>query len=76
MRAPQTTRKPASRFVSALALCVGLAACGETTGEQALYGAGAGMLGSFLVDGDPILGAVAGAAANVVYCEAGPGNCG
>ncbi len=66
----------AKKIITTIALCASLAACGETTGEQALYGAGAGMLGSFLVDGDPILGAVAGAAANVVYCEAGPGNCG
>jgi len=66
----------AKKIITTIALCASLAACGETTGEQALYGAGAGMLGSFLVDGDPVLGAVAGAAANVVYCEAGPGNCG
>ena len=65
-----------SKIITTIALCAGLAACGETTGEQALYGAGAGMLGSFLVDGDPIVGAAAGAAANVIYCEAGPGNCG
>jgi len=66
----------ATKIITTIALCAGLAACGETTGEQALYGAGAGMLGSFVVDGDPILGAVAGAAANVLYCEAGPGQCG
>lgn len=66
----------ATKIITTIALCAGLAACGETTGEQALYGAGAGMLGSFAVDGDPIIGAVAGAAANVVYCQAGPGNCG
>jgi osmotically inducible lipoprotein OsmB len=65
-----------TRLISVLALCAGLAACGETVGEQALYGAGAGMLGSLVVDGDPILGAIAGAAGNVLYCEAGPGNCG
>ena len=66
----------AKKLYTSLALLVGLAACGETTGEQALYGAGAGLLGSFVVDGDPLLGAVAGAAANVLYCEAGPGKCG
>jgi len=53
----------------------GLSACGETTGEQALYGAGAGYLGSFLVDGNPFVGAAAGAAGNVLYCQRGPGNC-
>lgn len=63
------------KLYTSLVLLVGLAACGETTGEQTLYGAGAGMLGSYAVGGDPILGAVAGAAANVLFCQAGPGNC-
>ncbi len=52
-----------------LALCTGLAACGETPTEQALYGGGAGFLGSLAVDGNPVLGAAAGAAANVIYCK-------
>ena len=69
-------RKP--RILTAITLgagLLGLAACGETTGEQALYGAGAGYLGSFLVDGDPFVGAAAGAAGNVLYCQKGPGHC-
>lgn len=65
-----------NKIITAIALCAGLAACGDSTGEQALYGAGAGYLGSLIVDGDPLLGAAAGAAANVLYCEAGPGKCG
>ncbi len=65
-----------TKIITAIALCAGLAACGDSTSEQALYGAGAGYLGSFVVDGDPLLGAAAGAAANVLYCQAGPGNCG
>ncbi|MCF6232292.1 MAG: hypothetical protein L3J36_04210 [Rhodobacteraceae bacterium] len=60
---------------TAIALCAGLVGCGDTTGEQALYGAGAGYLGSYLVNGSPLLGAAAGAAANVLYCRQGPGNC-
>lgn len=72
MRALQISPK----LITTLALCAGLAACGETVGEQALYGAGAGMVGALVFDSDPIVGAVAGAAANVIYCEAGPGNCG
>lgn len=64
------------KLYTSLGFLLALAACGETTGEQALYGAGAGMFGSYVIGGDPILGAVAGAAANVLYCEAGPGKCG
>ncbi|PCH66257.1 MAG: hypothetical protein COC12_13425 [Rhodobacteraceae bacterium] len=66
----------ARKLYTSLALLAALAACGETTGEQALYGAGAGMLGSLLVDGDPLLGAAAGAGGNYLYCQANPGKCG
>lgn len=65
----------ATKIVTAMALCVGLAACGDTIGEQALFGAGGGFLGAAVVGGDPVLGALVGATANVLYCEAGPGNC-
>ncbi len=58
-----------------LALCGGLAACGDTAGEQALYGAGAGFLGAAVLDGNVYTGAAAGAAANVVYCQQNPGKC-
>jgi len=53
----------------ALVLCAGLAACGDSVGEQALVGAGAGVLGSAVLDSDPFVGAAAGAAANVFYCQ-------
>ncbi|MCI5095991.1 MAG: hypothetical protein MRY77_06735 [Rhodobacteraceae bacterium] len=56
-------------------LCAGLAACGDTTGEQALYGAGAGVAGSALLDGNLVAGAALGAAANVIYCTENPGKC-
>lgn len=59
----------------ALALCAGLGACGDSTGEQALYGAGAGFLGAAVLDGNVYAGAAAGAAGNVLYCEANPGKC-
>jgi hypothetical protein len=59
----------------ALALCSGLAACGDTVGEQALYGAGAGFAGTALLDGNVVAGAAVGAAANVVYCQQNPGKC-
>ena len=61
----------------ALALAVSgiLSACGETTGEQALYGAGAGVLGAALLDGNPLTGAAVGVAANVIYCKENPSRC-
>ena len=52
-----------------------LAACGDTVGEQALYGAGAGLGASLLVDGNLATGAAVGAAANLVYCQQNPGKC-
>jgi hypothetical protein len=53
----------------------GLAACGETTTEQALYGGGAGFLGAAALDTNVVAGAAAGAAANVLYCDQNPGKC-
>ncbi len=64
------------KIITAIALCAGLAACGESIGEQALYGGGAGMLGAFVVEGDPIVGAAAGAAGNVLFCQQFPEKCG
>ncbi|MCB1362860.1 MAG: hypothetical protein KDK02_01990 [Rhodobacteraceae bacterium] len=64
------------RILVGLAMLAGLAACGDTPAEQALYGAGAGMLGSYVVDGNPFVGAAAGAAGNVVYCQQFPDKCG
>ncbi len=58
-----------------LSLCAGLAACGDSTGEQALYGAGAGFLGAAALDGNVYGGAAAGAAANILYCDLNPGRC-
>lgn len=59
----------------AFALLGGLAACGETTTEQVLYGGGAGLAGALVLDTNPVAGAAVGAAANVIYCEENPGNC-
>ncbi|MBO9403167.1 MULTISPECIES: hypothetical protein [unclassified Shimia] len=46
-----------------------LGACGDTLGEQALIGAGAGTAASAVVGGSLAAGAVIGSAANVVYCK-------
>ncbi|MGI9367288.1 MAG: hypothetical protein ACR2O2_00500 [Ruegeria sp.] len=61
-------RKP--KLALALAACIGLAACGETPEEQALFGGSAGALGALAIDADPVVGAAAGAATNVLYCQA------
>lgn len=54
---------------------VGLSACGDTLGEQALIGGGVGAAGAAVTDGDPLTGAAVGAAGNVAYCRAYPGRC-
>ncbi len=50
-----------------LATTVGLAACGNSTGERALsgggIGAGTGALGAAVLGADPVTGAVVGGAA-------------
>ena len=63
------------RIIALAGVCAALAACGDTTQEQALYGAGAGLAGSLLVVGNPVLGAAAGAAGNLFYCNENPGKC-
>ncbi|WP_323775752.1 hypothetical protein [Leisingera sp.] len=57
------------------ALCTTLAACGDTTGEQLVYGAGAGAAGAAVLDGNLVTGAAVGAAANLVYCKENPHRC-
>ena len=54
-------------WIGAVAGFFALSACGDTIGEQALLGAGAGALGGWLI-GDPVTGAVVGAGVNV-YCQ-------
>jgi malic enzyme len=62
-------------IASGFALCATLAACGDTTGEQLVYGAGAGAAGAAILDGNVAAGAAVGAAANVIYCKENPGPC-
>ncbi|UWQ90264.1 hypothetical protein QEZ52_15995 [Aliisedimentitalea scapharcae] len=63
------------RICALVGLLGALGACGDTTGEQALYGAGAGVVGSALLDGNLVAGAAVGAAANVIYCAENPSKC-
>ncbi len=53
----------------------GLAACGETLGEQAVIGAGAGAATALALDGNIAAGALIGAGANALYCNQNPGAC-
>jgi len=65
----------ATKIWMALAVCAGLGACGESMGEQAIIGGAAGLGTAALLDGDVLTGAAAGAAANVIYCQANPEKC-
>lgn len=65
----------AKPLYAAAALCALLAACGDTTGERLLYGAGAGAAGSALLNANLVTGAAVGAAANLVYCQENPRKC-
>ncbi|WP_083445188.1 hypothetical protein [Ruegeria sp. 6PALISEP08] len=58
-----------SRLILVAATCAGLAACGDTTGEQAILGGGAGAVGAAVLNADPLFGAAVGAAGNVLYCK-------
>ena len=65
------------RKITVLALCAitGLTACGDTMGEQALIGAGAGAGAAIVTGGNAGTGAVVGAGANVLYCNQYPDRC-
>lgn len=65
------------RYLSATAVIavLGLAGCGDTLGEQAIIGAGAGAATAVVLDGNVATGAVIGAAGNVLACNQGIGQC-
>ncbi|WP_299862192.1 hypothetical protein [uncultured Roseobacter sp.] len=66
---------PVRKVMLAFAACAGLAACGDTLGEQAVGGAAIGA-GTAVVTGNGALaGAALGAAGNVAYCQLNPGRC-
>ena len=62
-----------------LALCLGaatvLAGCGDNLGEQAAFGAGAGVASAVALDTNLLTGAAVGAAANIAYCSTYPSRC-
>ncbi|GGE34641.1 hypothetical protein GCM10011360_23130 [Primorskyibacter flagellatus] len=53
----------------------GLAACGDTVGEQALAGGGTGAAAAALTGGNVGTGALVGAGANIAYCQTNPSAC-
>ena len=63
------------KLMLAVAAFAGLSACGDTFGEQALIGAGAGAGTAAVVGGSVATGALVGAAGNVAYCQTYPGRC-
>lgn len=58
-----------------LVAALGLAACGDTVGDQAVGGAAIGAGIAAITDGSLAQGAAIGAGANVLYCQANPGKC-
>ena len=66
---------PHRNLILALAALVGLAACGDTLGEQALGGAAVGAGVAAITSGSLAQGAAIGAAGNVAYCRLYPGRC-
>ncbi|WP_299282556.1 hypothetical protein [uncultured Tateyamaria sp.] len=54
---------------------LGLAACGDSVGEQALIGGAVGGVGTAALGGNAVAGAAVGAGANVLYCDQNPARC-
>ncbi|UWR21522.1 hypothetical protein [Sulfitobacter sp. S190] len=55
--------------------CAGLAACGDTIGEQAIGGAAIGAGAAAVTGGSLGQGAAIGAAGNIAACQTGVVNC-
>ncbi|WP_415921107.1 hypothetical protein [Tateyamaria sp. SN6-1] len=54
---------------------LGLAACGDTVGEQAIIGGAVGAGAAAVTSGSVVTGAAVGAAGNVLACELDIANC-
>ncbi|WP_299656442.1 hypothetical protein [uncultured Tateyamaria sp.] len=61
--------------ILATAAALGLAACGDTVGEQAVVGGAVGGVGTAVLGGNAIAGAAVGAGANVLFCDQNPSRC-
>ncbi|WP_299588462.1 hypothetical protein [uncultured Tateyamaria sp.] len=62
-------------LISATIVMLGLAACGDTVGEQAVIGGAVGAGAAAVTSGSVITGAAVGAAGNVLACELDIANC-
>lgn len=58
-----------------IAALLALAGCGDDFAEQSLIGAGGGAGAAVLLDVNPVLGGVLGAAGNVAFCNQYPERC-
>jgi len=63
------------KFILALTAVAGLAACGDTLGDQALGGAAIGAGAAVVTNGSIAQGAALGAGANVLACQTNLVNC-
>ncbi|MGZ2258688.1 hypothetical protein [Roseobacter sp. A03A-229] len=66
---------PVRKIILTLAACAGLAACGDTLGEQAAGGAAIGAGTAVITGNSALQGAAIGAGANVAYCQLYPSQC-
>ncbi|WP_299623296.1 hypothetical protein [uncultured Tateyamaria sp.] len=64
-----------STTLAATIALAGLAACGDTVGEQAVIGGAVGAGAAAVTSGSVVTGAAVGAAGNLLYCELNPGKC-
>ena len=64
-----------SKIWLALALVGGLAACGDTVGEQAVIGGAVGAGTAAVLNGNLAAGAAVGAAGNLLFCQQNPSRC-
>jgi hypothetical protein len=62
-------------LVIALGAALGLAACGDTVGEQAIIGGAVGAGAAAVTSGSIVTGAAIGAAGNILACELDIANC-
>ncbi|SLN49475.1 hypothetical protein AQS8620_02112 [Aquimixticola soesokkakensis] len=62
-------------WIVGVVAALGLSACGDTFGEQAVLGAAVGAGSAAAVGGDVATGAVVGGAANIAYCRTYPSRC-
>jgi hypothetical protein len=62
-------------IILAVVAAVGLAACGDTVGEQAIIGGAVGAGAAAITSGSIVTGVAVGAAGNVLACELDIADC-